>query len=356
MPRYDPKKFFAGYRAAFGRVRADQVKPIEFLLGAFAADSVWSDVRHVAYALATIKHETGDTFEPITEWGGRKYFDKYDTGTLARRLGNTPEKDGDGYKYRGRGYVQLTGRENYERFGIENDPEKALEPQTAFEIMSVGMFHGSYTTKKLTDYIAGAKCDYRQARRVINGMDKAAMIAGYATEFETILKDSVITSSAAARSSSGEPDASDGSTIDGQTANPPGPKGDAPPTIVPTPEHISEPEQAAPVPVVEKVVQTGPEPYQGVGFWGVIKRDLTLATGGNLSFEGVSQYAQQASGWPEWVVALIGKVAVGALIATVGYFIFRVVHYLVDTWKKNQRTKLLAEINTDPNRKDLELY
>lgn len=82
-----------------------------------------------------------------------------------------------------------------------------------------------------------------------------------------------------------------------------------------------------------------PEPYQGVGFWAVIKRDLAAATGGNLSLAGLSEYAQQASGWPEWLVGIIVKIAVGALIATAVYFIFRVVHYLADTWKKNQKVK-----------------
>lgn len=101
------------------------------------------------------------------------------------------------------------------------------------------------------------------------------------------------------------------------------------------------------------VVQS-PEPYMGVGFWGVIKRDLTAATGGNLTFSAISEYAQQASGWPEWVVGLLSKLAIGVLIATVGYFIFRVVHYLVDTWKKNHKTKIEAEAATSTVRKDIQ--
>lgn len=107
-------------------------------------------------------------------------------------------------------------------------------------------------------------------------------------------------------------------------------------------------------PVTETAQVSGGEPYQGIGFWKVIKRDLTAATGGNLTFAGVAEYAQQASGWPEWVVGIISKVAVGVLIATFGYFIFRVVHYCVDRWQNNQRVKTEAEAKTAIDRKDIE--
>lgn len=100
-------------------------------------------------------------------------------------------------------------------------------------------------------------------------------------------------------------------------------------------------------------VVVAPEPYLGLGFWGVIKRDLAAATGGNLSLSGISEYAQQASGWPPWIVGLISKIAVWALIATIGYFIFRVIHYVVDTHKKNVKTKIEADAATSTVRKDI---
>lgn len=105
--------------------------------------------------------------------------------------------------------------------------------------------------------------------------------------------------------------------------------------------------------VKEPALVGSPAPYQGVGFWNVIKRDLGAATGGNLSLSGLAEYAQQASGWPEWVIAIIQRIAVGVLIATIGYFVFRTIHYLVDRWQQNQKAKTEALAKTDISRKDI---
>jgi len=66
----------------------------------------------MAAFIAQVGHESGQ-FRYVKELGGDQYLSKYDTGTLAKRLGNTPEADGDGQKYRGRGLIQITGRDNY---------------------------------------------------------------------------------------------------------------------------------------------------------------------------------------------------------------------------------------------------
>ena len=66
----------------------------------------------MAAFIAQVGHESGQ-FRYVKELGGDQYLSKYDTGTLAKRLGNTPEADGDGQKYRGRGLIQITGHDNY---------------------------------------------------------------------------------------------------------------------------------------------------------------------------------------------------------------------------------------------------
>jgi len=150
-------------------------------------------LRQVAYMLATSLHETAATMQPITEYGKVSYFAKYEPTTkIGRELGNTVT--GDGYRFRGRGYVQLTGRRNYRKaseelgFDIVASPQRALELGVAASIMFLGMTEGWFTGRKLDDYIKGDKCDYVNARRIINGTDKAQKIAGYAEAFAKALR------------------------------------------------------------------------------------------------------------------------------------------------------------------------
>lgn len=194
MTRIDRTKFFSGYRGAFGPIREQsQVQGIESLLTALEGDKEVTDLRWAAYMMATCKHETADTWLPITERGGRTYCAKYNAGTrLGRVLGNT--EDGDGYKYRGRGYVQITGRANYAKMAkivdhdLVRDPDMALRPDIAYEILSHGLRYGTFTGRRLINYFNSDVCEWSKARRMVNGMDCAEKIAGYAQSLYSILK------------------------------------------------------------------------------------------------------------------------------------------------------------------------
>jgi len=199
--KFDHAKFLASYSAVYGQLGESQSSGLESLLANIETDPDVTDPRWAAYMLATIKHECADTFQPITERGSQSYFDKYEPGTsIGKNLGNT--QAGDGYLFRGRGYVQLTGRANYQnmsgRLALSGDddlvlhPDVALQADIAYKIMSYGMRRGSFTGKKLGDYINAAGCDYRQARRIINALDRADDIAGYAASFESSLASSSI--------------------------------------------------------------------------------------------------------------------------------------------------------------------
>jgi putative chitinase len=156
---------------------------------------------HVAYALATAYHETAHTMQPIQERGGNGYFfRRYDPQgehpSIAAALGNT--HPGDGVAFCGRGYVQLTGRANYAKaehdtgFALSSQPYLAMRPDIAARIMREGMTQGWFTGKRLSDFLPAAGLAdgkaFTQARKTINGMDCAGLIAGYAMRFQDALR------------------------------------------------------------------------------------------------------------------------------------------------------------------------
>lgn len=128
----------------------------------------YTDDRHLAYMLATALHETAFTMKPITEYGSKKYL-------MGKKY----------WPYVGRGYVQLTWKYNYDKYNISSTPERALEPDLAAKIIVSGMESGIFTGKKLSDYFSNKTNDPVNARRIINGTDKAHAIAGY---YNLILK------------------------------------------------------------------------------------------------------------------------------------------------------------------------
>jgi len=178
-------QFFNHYRNQFGALTQSKTNGINFLLANIVNDdepatnnlSVWQ--RQIAYVFATTKHEVADTYLPITEFSNTHCVN-YDGGC----------------RYKGRGYVQLTHRYNYQTMsgvtGVDlvANPELALDPDIAYHVMSFGMHNGSFTTRRLGDYINNGKTDYYNARRVVNGTDKASLIKGYAEKFQTVLQNS----------------------------------------------------------------------------------------------------------------------------------------------------------------------
>ena len=137
------------------------------------------DDRTLAYILATTYHETAATMQPIAEYGkgkGKKY------GVPDPVTGQT---------YYGRGYVQLTWKDNYQRQdsklnlkgSLVKNADRALEPAVALEVIMGGMIDGDFTGKKLSDYFTDTLTNWYDARRIVNGTDQASLIAGYAEKF-----------------------------------------------------------------------------------------------------------------------------------------------------------------------------
>lgn len=162
------------------------------------------DLRHLAYMLATARGECGPNMLPV-----REGFSKSDEAARAfvTRQGYRYAKAVNGQVYYGRGLVQLTWDYNYKKMGdhlgidLVNHPDEALKPNVAAAIMFEGMIRGSFTGKKLSDYLLSngryavkdkegresPELTFRECRRIINGTDKAAQFATWARQFHEAL-------------------------------------------------------------------------------------------------------------------------------------------------------------------------
>ena len=199
----DRGKFFASLRSGLlgPTLSADEVTGCERILDAMSG----SPLSYTAYALATAYHETAGTLMPIKEYGNSAYFFKmYDPNSplpnrakMAKAYGNLP---GDGVRYIGRGYVQLTWRSNYAKAGsklglgseLVQNPDLAMRPDIAARVLREGMEEGWFTGKSFSSYLPASgtatREQYMNARRIINGTDKADEIEDYAQAFEKALR------------------------------------------------------------------------------------------------------------------------------------------------------------------------
>lgn len=181
------KFFFDQVRTSLfsGVLRPTQVAGLTGILDEWDAKHAKRDDRFLAYMLATTHHETDRRIQPIEEYGrgkGRPY--------------SQPDPI-TGKVYYGRGFVQLTWKDNYVKMAkvvgqdLVAKPELALDLNVATQILFYGMLNGSFTGKKLSDYFTPDRDDWRGARKIINGLDKADLIADYGRRYYAALSHTI---------------------------------------------------------------------------------------------------------------------------------------------------------------------
>ena len=199
---FDRQRFFAAIRNApfSGKLSQTQVQGTELVLDQFEKTAPDGDVRHLAYMLATAFHETAATMQPVRETlavSDDAAIIILDRAYAAGRLGQvtTPywRRDAEGKSWLGRGLVQLTHKPNYVAMsavtGIDlvGRPELAIEPEVSATILVEGMLRGSFTGRRLSQYFNAQSEDWVGARAIINGRDRADLIAGYGKSFNAAL-------------------------------------------------------------------------------------------------------------------------------------------------------------------------
>lgn len=166
--------FKAAFEKSFGRLDSVQIDSLAQIVLAFKSYGD-GDAQKLAYILATAYHES--RLKPISEIRAK-------AGTELRKRQDRYWNTG----YYGRGFVQLTWRENYVRMGrflgvdLKSNPDLALNPFYAANILVYGMMNGSFTGQKLSDFIDNGVANFHDARRVVNVLDRATLIEGYAVK------------------------------------------------------------------------------------------------------------------------------------------------------------------------------
>lgn len=176
-----PKAFYDTARITLfgGKLSVVQVQRLDALLSS-AASFETVRAEHLAYVLATAHWET-DRFNAMHEYAtGDAYEGRQDLGNV---------EPGDGKRFKGRGFPMLTGRKNYKwasgvsGVDLVDDPERASDPLVSAPIILTGMLTGAFTGVGLGRYVNDGKVDFVNARRVVNGLDRAETIADLAERY-----------------------------------------------------------------------------------------------------------------------------------------------------------------------------
>lgn len=163
---------------AFGPLDTVQKDSIRLIVRAFDQYGD-KDFNKLAYILATARHESN--FRPIKERRASP------SQTTVYNLQNKYWYTG----FYGRGFVQLTHERNYRKMsdflGVDlvKNPSLALDPEYAAKILVYGMLKGLFTRKSLDQYINKNQVDFYNARKTVNGLDRAERIANYAQSVHT---------------------------------------------------------------------------------------------------------------------------------------------------------------------------
>jgi hypothetical protein len=173
-----------------GSMSVKQVEGITAILNEWETNYAKKDDRWLAYMLATTHHETGRTMQPIEEFGkgkGRPYGSRFKMAknSAGKRIPYTDTTE----IFYGRGFVQLTWYENYDKAGKKlgknflQNAKGVMEILNATKIMFIGMMEGWFTGAKLSTFFNGTTEDWKNARKIINGLDRADLIKDYGLKY-----------------------------------------------------------------------------------------------------------------------------------------------------------------------------
>jgi predicted chitinase len=196
MKRINRNKFFEQY--PFRPLNQAQVDYLNFILDKLDESELITRLTEYAYILATLRLETANTFAPVEEAYWIKPESRRTAVLKKMYAGRKSIVHPSGKMYTGRGYVQLTHIDNYlkmnkyvqEKFpeyDLVKNPELACEPEAAWIILEAGMSKGLFTGKKLSDYFTDNKHGFYNARKIINGLDRAGLVQSYAEKYWEVL-------------------------------------------------------------------------------------------------------------------------------------------------------------------------